>query len=99
MDNIKKRLNNLQEKIKLIKYNIELIRYHIKEPEPGTVWYCTIESRSYFILRALIYCVGVTCILGLFTIYRFIKEHESLVVFSYIVWFFSSLFYIEFIRV
>ena len=89
---------NLKEKVELINYNIKLIKYHIKDPEPGTLWYSFIDCRSYFIFRVLIYGFGVTLILIFFSIYRFIKEHESLVVFVYIIWFFSSLFYIEFLR-
>ena len=90
---------NLKKKVELIKYNIKLAKYHIKDPEPGTLWYCIIDCRSYFLFRVVIYGIGVIAIFFLFSIYRFIKEHESLVVFIYIIWFFSSLFYIEFLRV
>ena len=91
--------NNLKEKVELIKYNIKLIKYHIKDPEPGTLWYSIVDCRSYFLVRVLIYGIGVILIFFLFSIYRFLREHESLVVFVYIIWFFSSLFYIEFLRV
>ena len=89
----------LKDNVELINYNIKLIKYHIKDPEPGTLWYSLIDCRSYFLFRVLIYAFGVFLILFFFTIYRLVKEHESLVVFIYIIWFFSSLFYIEFIRV
>jgi hypothetical protein len=92
-------LNNFQEKIKLIHYNIQLWKYHIKEPVQWTLWYWILRCRSLYRYRIFIYFVGVSFILFLFGIYRFIKEHESLIVFIYIIWFFSSLFYIEFIRV
>ena len=91
--------NNLKEKVELFQYNIKLIKYHLKDPDPGTLWYCIIDCRSYFIFRVVIYGIGAMIILFFFGIYRFIKEHESLVVFVYIIWFFSSLFYIEFLRV
>lgn len=89
---------NLKEKVELIHYNIKLIKYHLKDPDPGTLWYSLIDCRSYFLFRVLIYGFGVILILILFSTYRFLKEHESLVVFVYIIWFFSSLFYIEFLR-
>jgi hypothetical protein len=91
--------NDFQDKVKLINYNIQIWKYHIKEPGIGTLWYWVIRSRSYFRLRIFIYLIGLILILFLFSIYRFIKEHESLIVFIYIIWFFSSLFYIEFIIV
>merc|ERR1711920_732996 len=78
--------------LKPLDYIIKLIKYHIKDPEPGTLWYSLIDCRSYFLFRVLIYGLGVILILFFFSIYRFIKEHESLVVFVYIIWFFSSLF-------
>ena len=89
----------LKDNVEIINYNIKLIKYHIKDPEPGTLWYSLIDCRSYFIIRVLIYAFGVFLILFFFIIYRFIKEHESLIVFIYIIWFFSSLFYIEFLRI
>jgi hypothetical protein len=72
-------LNNFQEKIKLIHYNIQLWKYHIKEPDQWTLWYWILRSRSLYRFRIFIYFVGVIFILFLFGIYRFIKEHESLI--------------------
>ena len=91
--------NDFKEKIELIKYNIKLLKYHLKEPDPGTLWYSWLYSRSRFLGKVWLYFIGVLFIFFLFIIYRFIKQHESLVVFIYIYWFFLSLFYIEFIRV
>ena len=91
--------NHLKEKLELIKYNIKLVRYHLKEPDPGTLWYSWLYSRSRFLYKIWLYFIGVLFFFFLFIIYRFIKQHESLVVFVYIYWFFLSLFYIEFIRV
>jgi len=95
----KKIFNDFQEKVKLIKNNIKILKYHLKEPDPGTLWYCLRDSRFLLKLRLFSYLIGVIFILFLFSIFRFIYEHESLVVFIYIVWFCSSIFYIEFIRV
>ena len=91
--------NDFKEKIELIKYNIKLLKYHLKEPYPGTLWYSWSYSRYRFLGKVWLYFIGVLFIFFLFIIYRFIKQHESLVVFIYIYWFFFSLFYIEFIRV
>lgn len=91
--------NDFKDKIKLIKYNIKLLKYHLKEPDPGTLWYSWLYSRYRFLCKVWLYFIGVLFIFFLFIIYRFIKQHESLVVFIYIYWFFLSLFYIEFIRV
>lgn len=91
--------NDFKEKIELIKYNIKLLKYHLKEPDPGTLWYSWLYSRYRFLGNVWLYFIGVLFIFFLFIIYRFIKQHESLVVFIYIYWFFLSLFYIEFIRV
>ena len=96
---LKKIFNDFQEKVKLIKNNIKILKYHLKEPDPGTLWYCLRDSRFLLKLRLFSYLIGVIFILFLFSIFRFIYEHESLVVFIYIVWFCSSIFYIEFIRV
>ena len=95
----KKIFNDFQEKVKLIKNNIKILKYHLKEPDPGTLWYCLRDSRFLLKLRLFGYLIGVIFILFLFSIFRFIYEHESLVVFIYIVWFCFSIFYIEFIRV
>jgi hypothetical protein len=94
-----KSYQNLIKKIQLFNYNIKLIKYHIKDPEPGTFWYSIIDCRSYFLLRVLVYKIGVIFILLLFGIYKFLKKHESLIVFTYIIWFCFSLFYIEFLRI
>ena len=91
--------DNLQEGIKLIRYNIIVFQYHLKEPELGTIWYLVLTSHFYFRLRVFIYLIGVILILFIFNICRYVKKYISLVVFIYIVWFCSSLFYIEFIRV
>lgn len=96
---LKKNLIIFKKKVKLIIDYIKTLKYHLKEPDPGTLWYCLRDSRFLIKLRSLGYLIGVIFILFLFSIFRFIYEHESLVVFSYIVWFCSSLFYIEFIRV
>lgn len=95
----KKIFNDFQEKVKLIKNNIKILKYHLKEPDPGTLWYFLRDSRFLLKLRLFSYLIGVIFILFLFSIFRFIYEHESLVVFIYILWFCSSIFYIEFIRV
>jgi hypothetical protein len=42
--------NDLKEKLELIKYNIKLLRYHLKEPDPGTLWYSWLYSRSRFFM-------------------------------------------------
>jgi hypothetical protein len=99
MFNFLKIFNDFKEKVELIQYNIKLLRYHIKEPDPGTLWYSWIYSRYCYLGKAWIYFICVLITFFIFIIYRFIKQHESLVVFIYIFWFFSSLFYIEFIRV
>ena len=95
--------NDFKEKVELIKYNIKILKYHFKEPDPGTLWYCLRyclrTSPLLLKLRLFIYLLGIIFTLFLFSIFRFIYKHESLVVFIYIVWFFSSIFYIEFIRV
>ena len=95
----KKTFNDFQEKVKLIKNNIKILKYHLKEPDPGTLWYSLRDSRFLLKLRLFSYLIGVIFILFFFSIFRFIYEHESLVVFIYILWFCSSIFYIEFIRV
>jgi len=92
-------LNKLKYKIDLIQYNIKVLKYHLKEPDPGTLWYSWLYSYYRYLYKAWLYFIGVLFIFFLFVIYRFIKQHESLIVFVYIFWFFSSLFYIEFIRV
>ena len=96
-------INNLSETKKIVLYNVKLFKYHLYDPDPGTFWYCLRywidTSYSYFVLKAFIYFIGVLCTFFIFIIYRFIKEHESLVLFIYIVWFCSSLFYIEFIMI
>ena len=91
--------NDFKDKIELIKYNIKLLKYHLKEPDPGTLWYSWLYSRYRFLGKVWLYFIGVLFIFFLFIIYRFIKQHDSLVGFIYIYWFFLSLFYIEFIRV
>lgn len=90
---------NINDNLKLIQYNIKLLKYHIKEPDPGTLWYSWLYSHYRYLVKIWFYFIGVLIIFVIFIIYRFIKQHESLVVFIYIFWFFSSLFYIEFIRV
>jgi len=91
--------NALKERIELIQYNIKLLKYHLKEPDPGTLWYSWLYSYYLFIIKAWLYFISLLLIFFIFIIYRFIKQHESLIVFIYIYWFFLSLFYIEFIRV
>lgn len=91
--------NDLKKKVQLIKCNIKILKYHYKEPDPGTIWYFFRDSRFLLRIRLFFYLIGIIFILFLFSIYRFLYEHESLVVFIYIVWFCFSLFYIEFIRV
>merc|ERR1712224_428500 len=89
-------------KIKIIKlffYNFKLFKYKLKKPKFGTFWYCVKESRFYFKLRILIYIISVILIFILFIFARFLREYQSLVFFIYLIWFFCSLFYIEFIRV
>jgi hypothetical protein len=71
----------------------------IHESGPGTFWYVFLNSHFFFLLRGFTYFFGVVLILSLFSLYKLFKQHESLFVFIYIIWFFSSLFYIEFIRV
>jgi len=92
-------LDNLKYKVELIRYNIKLLKYHLQEPDPGTLWYSWLYSHYRYLYKAWLYFIGVIFTFFLFSIYRFIKQHESLIVFVYIFWFFSSLFYIEFIRV
>ena len=79
--------------------NLQYLKSYINESEPGTFWYVLLNSNIFFLLRAFIYFIGVLFILFLFSFYKLFKRHESLFVFIYIVWFFSSLFYIEFLRV
>jgi hypothetical protein len=90
---------NFRKKMKLIHFRIEDFKYQLEDPEPGTFIYIFLHSNFYRWLRIFFYIISVSFILIIFTIYKFIKEHESLIVFIYIIWFFFSLFYIEFIRV
>jgi len=90
---------NFYKKIELIRFYMRDFKYQLEDPEPGTFIYIFLYSDFYFWLRIFFYIISVSFILFIFAIYKFIKEHESLIVFIYIIWFFSSLFYIEFIRV
>jgi len=92
-------VHKIKEKVELYYYNIQLLKRHITNPEFGTVWYWTIGSRSYFFIKVFIYLFIVLGIFFLFIIGRTLRKYQSLVLFIYICWFFSSLFYIEFIRV
>jgi hypothetical protein len=87
------------KKIELIHYYIKRFKYQLEDLEPGTFVYIFLHSNFYRWSRIFLYIISVSLILILFAIYKFVKEHESLIVFIYIIWFFSSLFYIEFIRV
>lgn len=73
------------------------------DPDPGTFWYCLqywIEtSYCYFVFKAFFYFVGVFITFVLFILYRFIQEHESLILFIYLICFCSSLFYVKFIMI
>jgi len=99
VNKVKKKINYFKELLDLVIYNYKILRYHIKEPFPGTHWYFMKRSRFYFRIQALIWIILVIFVFLIFNICRFFTRYESLVVFIYIIWFFSSLFYIEFIRV
>jgi hypothetical protein len=90
---------NFRKKIELIRFYIQYFKYQLEDSEPGTFVYIFLHSNFYHWSRIFFYIVSVSFILMLFAIYKFVKERESLIVFIYIIWFFSSLFYIEFIRV
>ena len=93
---IKKKIQNSYDEITLY---LRYLKLYINESEPGTFWYVLLNSHIFFLVRAFIYFFGVVFTLFFFSIYKIFKRHESLFVFIYIIWFFSSLFYIEFIRV
>jgi hypothetical protein len=94
---IQKKIKNVYDGITLL--NIRYLKLYINKSKPGTFWYVLLNSHLFFLLRAFLYFFGVLFILFIFSMYKVFKQHESLFVFLYIIWFFSSLFYIEFIRV
>ena len=96
---LKKKLFRLKKKLELIKHNTKLIKYHINKPEPGTIWYWMVRSRYLFFMKVYIYFFGVIFIFFIFIICKYLRRYQSLAFFIYLCWFFSSLFYIEFIRV
>lgn len=96
---LKNKLYQLKANLELIEYNIKLLKYHINKPEPGTLWYWVVRSRYLFCIKVYIYIFGVIFIFFIFTICKFLRRYQSFVLFIYLCWFFSSLFYIEFIRV
>jgi hypothetical protein len=98
-DLIKKKIDHFKEFLDLLIYNFKILKYHIKEPFPGTHWYFFKRSRLYFRIQAVIWIILVIIVFFIFNTCRLIKKYESLLVFIYIIWFFSSLFYIEFIRI
>jgi hypothetical protein len=93
----KKKYKDIYNKLTL--GNLQYFKLYINESEPGTFWYVLLNSNLFFLVRVFIYFFGVLSILILFSFYKTFKQHESLFVFIYIIWFFSSLFYIEFLRV
>jgi hypothetical protein len=94
---IQKKIKNVYDRITLL--NMRHLKLYINKSKPGTFWYVLLNSHLFFLLRAFTYFFGVLFILLIFSIYKLFKQHESLFVFLYIIWFFSSLFYIEFLRV
>ena len=92
-------VHKIKEKVKFFYYDLKLLKHHIKEPEFGTIWYWILGSRSYFFIKVIIFFFIALATFFLFIIGRILRKYQSLVLFVYICWFFSSLFYIEFIRV
>jgi hypothetical protein len=90
-------MKNVYDGITLL--NIRHLKLYINNSKPGPFWYVLLNSHLFFLSQAFIYFFGVLFILFIFSMYKLFKQHESLFVFLYIIWFFSSLFYIEFLRV
>ena len=81
--------NIIKKKIKFFKEY-----YFPEEPEVYSFWYFVITSKRLLIMKLLIYNILAVFILIIFFIYRFIWEHESLVLMVFIIIFCSTLFYI-----
>lgn len=85
---------------KIIKNKIFYFKryYFPKEPEVDSFWYFIVNyvfhSRSVFKIRFVIFLIIASFIIIIFIIYRFIWEHESLVLMVFILIFCSTLFYI-----
>jgi hypothetical protein len=85
----------LQKQIKnAIKYLRVLKFHHIDEPEIGSHSYFFMNSKKLETLRGITFCTVGYIIMFIFFIYRFVKEHESLVLMIIIIVICSLLFYI-----
>jgi hypothetical protein len=94
---IKRKYRQYLKLKQLINYNIAL--FEEDGPMPGTIFFFFEYSSFLNYIRAFFFYCIILFLLILFIIYRFLPENESFVILLYIIVFFSSLFYIEFIRI
>jgi hypothetical protein len=94
---IKRKYRQYLKLKQLIIYNKALLKE--EGPMPGTIFFFFEYSPFLNYMRAFLFYWTTLFLLISFIIYRFVPEHESLVILLYIITFFSSLFYIGFIRI